>query len=448
MGKPIHQILFVLGLILLVIPQAKAQFIMDMNNDSTQALGKGIYAMYKKFENLKFSGYIQPQYQYILEKGAKSYIGGDFPSNSNNRFMLRRGRLRIDYSRFNKQGLPALYFAFQFDGTERGVFIRDFLGRIFENRWNIFSITTGMFPRPFGYEVNLSSSDRESPERGRMSQILMKTERDLGVMLTFEPRSIKRKNSFLHFLKADIGVFNGQGLAADREFDSHKDIIGRLYLKSYPLVDSLFWVSGGLSGFYGGMESATMFWYRTQQQQNRKWAFVVDSSDNNMGSIAPRRYLGFDFQLKIPNGRNKGNSELRIEYIGGTQTATATSSETPPTVPINNNIAQPLYMRRFNGMYIYVLQNLGHLKHQIGIKYDFYDPNTDIKAAQIGAENSNFTAADIKYSTLGIGYLWYINENFRLMLWYDHVENEITSLNNYTSDLKDDVFTCRAQYRF
>ncbi len=128
--------------------------------------------------------------------------------------------------------------------------------------------------------------------------------------------------------------------------------------------------------------------------------------------------------------------------------ATATSSETPPTVPINNNIAQPLYMRRFNGMYIYVLQNLGHLKHQIGIKYDFYDPNTDIKAAQIGAENSNFTAADIKYSTLGIGYLWYINENFRLMLWYDHVENEITSLNNYTSDLKDDVFTCRAQYRF
>ena len=36
-----------------------------------------------------------------------------------------------------------------------------------------------MFARPFGFEINYSSSDRESPERGRKSQILMKGERDL-----------------------------------------------------------------------------------------------------------------------------------------------------------------------------------------------------------------------------------------------------------------------------
>ena len=66
-----------------------------------------------------------------------------------------------------------------------------------------------MFARPFGYEVNLSSSDREAPERGRMSQILMKTERDLGVMASFEPK--KTKHFFKH-IKIDGGFFNGQGL--------------------------------------------------------------------------------------------------------------------------------------------------------------------------------------------------------------------------------------------
>ena len=83
---------------------------------------------------------------------------------------------------------PSVQFVFQFDGTERGVNIRDFWGRIFENKWKLFTFTTGMFARPFGYETNLSSGDRESPERGRMNQILMRTERDLGAMFSVEPR--------------------------------------------------------------------------------------------------------------------------------------------------------------------------------------------------------------------------------------------------------------------
>lgn len=437
------QFLTILG-ILLNGSQSKAQFIMDMNNDSTKTVGKGIYAVYKKFENLKFSGYIQPQYQYALEKGAKSFIGGDFPTNSNNRFMLRRGRLRIDYSRFDKKGMPSLYFVFQFDGTERGVFIRDFFGRIFENHWNVFALTTGMFPRPFGYELNLSSADRESPERGRMSQILMKTERDMGAMLSFEPRSSKHP---LHFLKADIGLFNGQGLSADRDFDNQKDLIARIYVKSTPVFDSLVWLSGGVSILHGGLESATKFWYTTHKQANNS-LFVIDSTDTNLGAIAPRHYKGADLQIKILNGKNKGNTELRFEYIFGTQTATSSTTDTPPIVPIINNVAQPLYIRHFSGIYAYLLQNLGSTHHQIGFKYDFYDPNTDAKAAEIGSSDTNFNAADIRYDTFGIGYLWYMNDNLRLMLWYDKVTNEKTQLSNYTSDIKDDVITCRVQYRF
>src|SRR5882724_13072820 len=215
----------------LLVNALSAQFLMDMV-DTTKDIGKGLLSIYKKFDQIRIGGYIQPQYQLVQEKGARGYAGGDFPLNVSNRFLLRRGRIRFEYARFNEDHKVSVQFVFQFDGTERGVFIRDFWGRYFENKWELFSFSMGMFARPFGYEVNLSSSDRESPERGRMSQILMKTERDLGAMISFEPR---KKNHPLRYLKIDAGFFNGQGLTAPGDFDSYKDFISRISIKPYPL---------------------------------------------------------------------------------------------------------------------------------------------------------------------------------------------------------------------
>src|SRR5206468_8692807 len=100
----------------------------------------------------------------------------------------------------------------------------------FKNKWQVFTFTIGMFARPYGYELNLSSADRESPERGRMSQILMKTERDIGAMVSFEPRG---RTNFLRFIKLDAGMFNGPGLNAPADFDSYKDFISRALIKPY-----------------------------------------------------------------------------------------------------------------------------------------------------------------------------------------------------------------------
>jgi len=86
--------------------------------------------------------------------------------------------------------------------------------------------------------------------------------------------------------------------------------------------------------------------------------------------------------------------------------------------------------------------------HQLGIKYDWYDPNTRVSAGDIGRPGSNLSATDIKYSTLGFGYLCYINDNLKLVLWYDMIKNENTQLAGYSSDLKDNTFTCRLQFRF
>jgi hypothetical protein len=429
----------VLCLLLLLSAAARAQFLMDMI-DTTTELGKGVFSMYKKYDALRFSGYIQPQFQYAGSKGAKSFAGGDFPAAVNNRFMLRRGRLRLDYERYSKDNMPIVQFAFQFDGTERGVFIRDFYGRFFENKWNVLSISAGMFARPFGYEVNLSSADRESPERGRMSQLLMKTERDLGAMISFEPRG---KDHPLRYLKIDAGLFNGQGLSSTADFDSHKDLIARISMKPVPLNARGMRLSAGISCLYGGMQQFTRYIYRSGGAAG----FNVDSAAANEGKIAPRHYYGADVQWKIPN--RKGFTELRAEYIRGTQTATAAASETPGVVPVDaGGHLQPLYVRKFDGAYVYFLQHLGSEQHQLALKYDWYDPNREVHGRQVGQPGSNTTEADIRYDTFGGGYLYYMNEHLKIVFWYDLVRNEVTNLNGYTADVADNIFTCRLQFRF
>ncbi|HEV8080241.1 MAG TPA: porin [Chitinophagaceae bacterium] len=418
---------------------AKAQFLMDLI-DTTTDMGKSVLSVSKRFDNIRIGGYIQPQFQLAESKGAKSFSGGDFAPNVNNRFMLRRGRIRFDYIHFNKNIKPSVQFVFQFDGTERGVFIRDFWGRIFENKYKLFAFTAGMFARPFSYELNLSSSDRESPERGRMSQILMKTERDLGAMLSFEPRI---KDHPLKYLKIDAGFFNGQGLSATTDYDSHKDFIARVGLKPFPLTKNIR-LSLAASHLNGGILQNTKYLYKIDNSVNNK-IFIIDSFNNNIGRIAPRKYYGADMQLKIKNNGN-GFTELRAEYIFGTQTSFANTTETPAALPTDNTTA--FYIRRFNGAYFYLLQNIFNIKHQLGIKYDWYDPNSDVKENEIGKPGSNINEANIKFSTLGFGYIHYINDNLKLVLWYDKVWNEKTQIPAYASDIKDNVFTCRLQFRF
>lgn len=404
--------------------------------DTARAEKKGLYYSMKKLDHIRFSGYMQPQFQVASENGARTFSGGDFAARSSNRFMLRRGRLRVDYAGFTADNKPSLQFVFQFDGTERGVFIRDFWGRYYENKLQLFSITTGMFARPFGFEVNLSSSDRESPERGRASQLLMRTERDLGAMISLESR---KSANWVQYLKIDAGLFNGQGLSGPREYDDYKDFIARAAVKPIPLSKFLS-ISAGVSFLQGGFVQNTKYVYRPGVSAGNK-AFVVDSSLSNIGDKAPRRYRGADVQLKIKH--DWGETELRAEYWRGTQTATENSSETPGEL-----LDEPYYVRHFDAAFFYFLQNIINKNHQVGIKYDWYDPNTDVSGNELGKAGTAFTGADVRYNTLGGGYIYHVNDNLKVVLWYDHVRNETTSLAGFTKDVDDNVFTARLQFRF
>lgn len=413
-------------------PTLFGQFLMDMI-DTTKTKGKQLLSILDKYENIKIGGYMQPQFQWAQSKGIGAYNGGKFASDASNRFMLRRGRIRFDYYKFNPDNQPSINFVFQFDGTERGVAIRDFWGRLYEHKLNMFGVTFGMFARPFGFEVNYSSQVRETPERGRMSQILMKTERDLGVMIQFKDRRVGSK---LKYIGWDVGVFNGQGLAGVRDFDNFKDVISRLYVT--PVKISNQWkVSGGLSLLYGGLLQKNKQAYIYDPERS---GFMPDSIQHFSGSKAPRHYFGGDVQFSLKS--NLGTTVFRSEYWWGTQTGFANETDTPSEL-----LDDPYFIRKFDGAFFYLLHTFGG-KHQLGVKYDWYDPNREVKGTAIGRSGSQTAKGDIQFSTWSIGYNYYFMPEAKLVIWYEIPRNESTSIAGFERDVKDNILTCRVQFTF
>lgn len=397
----------------------------------------------KKYGSLSFSGYLQPQFQIAETNGTQAeFQGGNFGSFTNNRFRLRRGRLRADYIIYDEEHSPSTYFVLQFDGTEQGVAIRDFWGRYYENKLKLFYFTVGLSGRPFGNELQLSSSVREAPERGRMSQTLMRTERDLGITTTINPRW---KDATLKNLVFDIGIYNGQGLTGPGEFDNSKDFVFRLSHKNYTFKNLGLSVSGGISTLQGGLNHRLPVSYK-MQLVNQQWQMVRDSSTATINKVAPRRYYGADIQLATVNSNWK--SELRAEVIFGLQTATATSTTTPGSYPVDENQSPlPYYTRHFNGAYFTFVQNLFTKRNQLILKYDWYDPNTKVKGREITAEKG-LTAADVKFNTFGFGFLHHFNDHFKVTLYYDWIKNESTQITDFMNDRKDNVLTLRTQFYF
>src|SRR4051812_47053581 len=107
----------IIGLLLLSICYVSDGVAQDstrvqISNDS---LNKNITAIKKEldvFKNLKITGWVQVQYQIADTAGAKNFDGGDFTPNSDNRFMIRRGRIKFTYTQKNS------LYVLQFNATE------------------------------------------------------------------------------------------------------------------------------------------------------------------------------------------------------------------------------------------------------------------------------------------------------------------------------------------
>lgn len=398
--------------------------IMAQGEEKTQILKNeqritDIESSLKKF---KITGYVQGQWQWTENDAAPAFgAGGSFQNNSNNRFGIRRGRLKFSYTTDNFQAV------IQPDFTEKGVAIKDVYFSLSTNS-KVLSGKVGLFDRPFGYEISYSSSQRESPERSRLFLSLFPGERDEGVMIT-----LKGKDRLTGF-SLDAGIFNGNGIGV--ESDSYKDFIGRLsWLKQIKKVQL-----GAAVSYYRGSIANPL---------NNNYIYKSDigfvENDVEKQSAEKRQYIGFAAQYIQES--SIGKTSLKAEYISGQQPGTFETNAQPGGKSLGTGNSA-LYLRKFSGFYAMLVQDLGQSKHSLVAKYDYYDPNTEISSSNIG-HLSNTGVADVAYQTIGLGYLFKLNSNVRLMGYYDIVNNErCHHLTEYESNINQNILTVRTQIKF
>ena len=422
---------FAIALFALFGYNVKSQEVEQNPIDTLTTTVQKLQSDFSILKKLKLSGYVQAQFQTSDSMGASSFAGGNFPTNSDKRFMVRRGRLKATYD----NGLSL--FVLQFDVTEKGMGIKDAYIKIKEPWMNAVSLTTGVFDRPFGFEISYSSSLRETPERTRLFQTIFPGERDLGAKITIQAP----KTSKWNFLKIEGGLFNGTGGTAS-DFDYKKDFIGNIGINKTTKNEKINYAVRA-SYYNGGYRQPTKYIYNGfETLTNGNLGYLVDSTSTNKGRIAKREYVGADAQINIDFPF--GLTSLRGEFIQGTQPGTSATSASPSAAPTTDT-----YIRKFNGAYFYFLQNIVQTKYQFVLKYDWYDPNTNVSGDEIGKSGSKLNNNDLKYTTIGIGWVYRWDTNVKITAYYDFVKNETSkNLAGYAKDLKDNVFTLRIQYKF
>lgn len=261
-------------------------------------------------------------------------------------------------------------------------------------------------------------------------------------MLSLEPG---KRDNWLKYLSWMPVFFNGTGLTSLQDFDSYRDFIGQLMIRPVPLNPNMQ-LGGGISLLSGRFRQYAGQAFRLQEKAVL-CNYIPDSVTTQSGDKLPRRYIGCNGQRKLMHGW--GATEIRLEYWKGTQTGLENRSETQgEPQPRPGGSYAPNDIRPFDAGFLVFFRNIVNRKHQVGLKLDLYDPNTRVYGQDIGAAGSNLNAADIRYTTLGVVYLFYMSDNVKFTLWYDRIWNESIALMGYKRDVSDNFHTARIQFRF
>jgi len=436
---------------LLALSQEKQPVSVDTLSNQVNTLKKDLGVL----KRIKVSGYVQAQFQIADSAGQASFAGGNFAPGVDKRFMVRRGRLKVAYTApANDKGISVSQYVLQLDASERGFALKEAYAKITDPWSGWVSLHIGMFDNPFGFEVPYSSGLMESPERGRMSQLHFPNEGEVGAMLTLQGP----KGSKWNWLKWQAGFFNGNGSPSSggdvSDFDKKKDFSTRLGMERTTKSEK-FKYGLGISYYDGGfrIDSVSTYKYGTDAAGTK--GFILDTKAEDNGSVSintrdftTRKYYGADAQISM-NWKG-GTTTLRGEYITGEQPANSSSAKSPND---KTAISKDVFARNFSGAYFYFVQTIMKSPFAVVVKYDYYDPNTDVEGDDIGKSVTGTakatTATDLKVDTWGFGAIYNIDSNVKITAYYDMVTNEISkNLSSYTQDLTDNVFTLRAQVKF
>ncbi|MBC8005408.1 MAG: hypothetical protein H7X84_08025, partial [Verrucomicrobia bacterium] len=268
------------------------------------------------------------------------------------------------------------------------------------------------------------SSGREVAERSTVIRTLYPGERAIGAKLEYNPVNVP--------IHLQVAVLNGpDGLTVannaganlntneNRDFDNYKDLMVRA---TYNLkLGNFGGLDFGAHGYYGSLKSNAL------QTLSSDYSTLKNVS---FGDAVKRNWAGGEFQLYADV---LGGLSLKGEYIAGKNASIGYS----PVAAVGTTAAIPgvaNFQNNFAGYYLYFIKNLGK-KNQLAVRYDSYDPNTDIKGKDVTI--AKFTPADVttlKGRTSGKSDLatttWalalhhYFDDNLRITLNYDIVQNE------------------------
>lgn len=360
-----------------------------------------------KLNKIKLSGYIQGQFQHF------EYL----PTQPENYFSLRRVRLKVTYE------MPeGIKFVLQPDFAPGSLSLKDAYAVVHDPWTKAFSAWIGKFNRP-NYEVEYSSSQREVAERSLVIRTLYPGERAIGAKLEFNPLSLPLHMQ-LALLNGNDGLTikdaSGANLNAtdNKDYDNFKDVMARV---TYNISLGNF---GGLDlgghGYFGYTRSIALKTLKSD---------YTTLTGISYGDPVKRNWLGAEFQLFADF---LGGTSIKGEYITGKNATTGYS----PVAASGTTAAKPgmpNFVNNFAGYYLYFIKNMGK-KNQFALRYDYYDPNTDLKGKDVAVKNFVSTdtnvanvksgKSDLATSTFSLALHHYFDDNIRITLNYDIVNNE------------------------
>jgi hypothetical protein len=409
-------IFFALMFVLVLVFKANAQEStvnekLSVVNDKVDGLTERLAtdeADLQKLAKIKVSGYMQAQWQNFENLNTQ-------PTNF---FSLKRARVKFTY-----EASDGVKFVLQPDFSPGAVNLREAYV-VLNDRWTkTLSLWAGKFNRP-NYEVEYSSSQLENLERSLMIRTLYPGEYALGAKLEYNPINVP-----FHLQVALLNGNDGLTIAnsagtnlnsnENKDIDNYKDIMVRATYKLK--LGSLGGLDFGAHGYFGSLKSNAL------QTLSSDYSTIKNV---NIGDAIGRNWFGGEFQFFADV---LGGMSIKGEYIAGKNATVGYA----PVAAAGATAAVPgvaNFQNNFAGYYLYFIKNLGK-KNQFSFRYDYYDPNTDITGKDVTI--TKYTSADattlknrvsgksdLATSTFGFALHHYFDDNIRISLDYDIVNNE------------------------
>jgi hypothetical protein len=295
-------------------------------------------------------------------------------------------------------------------------------------------VSAGIFKIPFGQEIVEADTDRLFMERSTAERALFPGEYDIGARITGSWRAFNYS----------VAMMNGEPIGEKsfpyRDPNGAKDIVGRVGIDT--MLGTARLVAGASAldgnGFHAGTPATKdqIVW----RDLNEDGVVELPEIQNIPGQPASpsgsfsRFALGADLRFVLPIA-NLGDLEARGEvYV---------AKNLDRGLVIADPIASARDIREL-GYYAQVLQGFPH-GLQAGVRYDRYDPDSDITDVQSG----NVVPSTQVLQSWSLAGALRIGNNGRLMVEYDINRNHLgRGPEGVPTNLKDNALLIRTEVRF